>query len=450
MSKGPGRYLGIWPLPGGTGRYLHSLLRILRFVAEREPREEELARWMIDEFHLRAEELTGTEAVFGYMRVVKQLGLIERAGERYRLTSRGEEILLVGSRAELCRRVYEILNERYAGFDFLLSTLSEREPLSLNELHELLRREVNAEWRSRNQTLYRLGWLASVGAVTREGDGYRLTEFGRELVGLAPPQEERGMEGVEWGSIRERILRTQHETTRPEEFEEAVAKAFELLGFDMEVLGAPGEPDAVLRAPWLGGGFSAVLDAKTAEEGGHVSESRVNPWALRDFRRRYGADAALVVGPRFARGRLQRVAREEGIVLLETSTLASILELAAKGPIGPGDLIPIIAESGGTVTQSDLSPLEEKASRFARLTSLAAEACRQIWDLQREGERTRVSDLYWALGREYEEGEIEVALDFLGKLGIVRREENGDYTLLVDPRWIPYYLERAARVMRGR
>ena len=78
-----------------------------------------------------------------------------------------------------------------------------------------------------------------------------------------------------------------------------------------------------------------------------------------------------------------------------------------------------------------------------------AELCWQIWNLQGEEERRAVRDLFWALGREYDEGEIRVALGFLEALGVLRQEGGESYTLLAHPESVPRYLEIAVDVMRG-
>jgi hypothetical protein len=172
---------GIWPLPGGSKAYVNTLLKILEKI-NGGLSENELRVWMRATYHL-----TGEKAIGGYLRVVEvELGLLARVGEHLTLTADGKRLLDTKDYSFLLN----LLLTRIVGFEEVFQILSDGHHHSLKNVYLNLVRLCNVGWKKpTTQTLNRLNWLASLGYVDFDRDGYYLTQKGLEFFGRLPERE---------------------------------------------------------------------------------------------------------------------------------------------------------------------------------------------------------------------------------------------------------------------
>ena len=171
------KFKGIWPLPGGTTKYVDTLTRILRKIHDNNLTYDELLKWFISEY-----KLSGEKTPRGYLEYIRRFGFFKRIGERLSLTEEALKFLESGN----YKMVYEVLNDAVLGLDDILSWLSE-ETLSQDEVHERLVKKYNLiSWEKTVQTYFRLGWLRSLGYVDEKGRKYHLTDEGLKILGRGP------------------------------------------------------------------------------------------------------------------------------------------------------------------------------------------------------------------------------------------------------------------------
>lgn len=144
-----------------------------------------------------------------------------------------------------------------------------------------------------------------------------------------------------------------------EKLEIAVRDAFELLGFDAQRRGGPGNTDVIvhLRAGVFDAGI-AIVDAKSSGSG-VITEKQINFQALGDHRTRHGADRAAVVGPDFSDGRLRTWATEQGVALISVEQLAQVLLAHDAYGLAPSEILVILDPERGMVEMESI--IEEKA-----------------------------------------------------------------------------------------
>jgi hypothetical protein len=174
------KFKGIWPLPGGTTKYVDTLTRILRKIHDNNLTYDELLKWFISEY-----KLSGEKTPRGYLEYIRRFGFFKRIGERLSLTEEALKFLESGN----YKMVYEVLNDAVLGLDDILSWLSE-ETLSQDEVHERLVKKYNLiSWEKTVQTYFRLGWLRSLGYVDEKGRKYHLTDEGLKILGRAKEEK---------------------------------------------------------------------------------------------------------------------------------------------------------------------------------------------------------------------------------------------------------------------
>jgi len=168
-------------LPGGSKEYVNTLLKILEKV-NGGISEDELKVWMRTTYHLRGEKAMG-----GYIRVVKvELGLLDRVDDRLAMSAEGKRL----SDTKDYSFLLNLLMSRIVGFEEVFRILSDGQRHSLKEVYQNLVRLCNVGWkRPTAQTLNRLNWLASLGYVDFDREGYYLTQKGLEFLKRLPEHE---------------------------------------------------------------------------------------------------------------------------------------------------------------------------------------------------------------------------------------------------------------------
>lgn len=158
-STGDVRSLSLWPLPGGTGEYLNTLLSFLTFVAAKKPSVAESVEWFMKTYPSVQSEKTAK----GYVGVPRSMGLIENINNKLTLTKRGEG--LVSSPSPSALKI--VLEETIIGISEILEVL-ERQSMSEAEILKYLNDSLNLQWETSAQTKFRLTWLVNAGALAKD------------------------------------------------------------------------------------------------------------------------------------------------------------------------------------------------------------------------------------------------------------------------------------------
>lgn len=140
------------------------------------------------------------------------------------------------------------------------------------------------------------------------------------------------------------------------EFELAVLRAFQTLGFDCEWISEgtkSGDTDILVKNP-----YRIIIDPKTRSDG---SLAEINFTRIRRHRDSNDAKYIVVVAPGFTPA-LIKDAEQENVCLLTARILREILLLNEDFSLTPVDLEHIISKSG-LVDKSNLEQLREKYSR---------------------------------------------------------------------------------------
>lgn len=159
------KYLGLWPLPGGTDKYAETSKTMLEFIMKNEPDLDSLRDWIREEFPTVRTE----KALDGYLRVLRMLGLTEHDGQEVCVTDAGKKVIEGNEKSELT----EQLKNRIAGIEELIAEFSKRD-MDEVEACSFLKETLKVDWESLNQTKFRLLWLVNTGVLHKEGSRYYL------------------------------------------------------------------------------------------------------------------------------------------------------------------------------------------------------------------------------------------------------------------------------------
>ena len=177
-------------------------------------------------------------------------------------------------------------------------------------------------------------------------------------------------------AVIENLNRTEHLSSKPEEFETAIAAALAFLGFEAEQVGGSGDTDVVAEAPLGVDRYVVIADGKTTARG-RVSEAQINWPAIEEHRERRGADHAVVVGPAFAGGNLLSRAKQFHVTLLTTQQLVTLVELHELTPFTLEELRPVFAR-GADVDSATLDELRAFGQQISRRWALLSSLIDQI------------------------------------------------------------------------
>ena len=162
-----GKRLGFWPLPGGAKNYVKSTKKMLKYVAQNEPTQDQMIEWMPSAFPKAQSEKT----IVAYIRVLTTLGLLAFDGEVIKITNDGTEVLTKNAKEKILSQLILCI----AGIEEYLDYL-ENEPMSLKETHEFFKKTLSVDWETDYQTKIRLQWLENVDAIKKVGNNYRLAQ----------------------------------------------------------------------------------------------------------------------------------------------------------------------------------------------------------------------------------------------------------------------------------
>ena len=149
-------------------------------------------------------------------------------------------------------------------------------------------------------------------------------------------------DSYEIDEVIETLEGTQNKSSAYDEFERALSDAFDLLGFETELLGGSGDTDVFLSANIGNESFKVTVDGKTSSKG-KISDAQIDWLSLKDHKEKNNADYTIIVGPNFAGGNLEKRARDHNIGLLRVDELVKLLNTHKKFPFTLVELKDLIA-----------------------------------------------------------------------------------------------------------
>ena len=455
------KYASEYPLPGGVEQYFDTLVAMLRYIRDNNVTPDDLSRWMFDTFP----NASGQIAVNGYIATLNRLGLWLQQDNLIRLTPEGTAVV---TRAEsdpsdARRIVIEIKHRNFIGYDVLFKLLGEG-PQSSDDIHEHLKEALAVDWKSRNQTTFRVNWLRSLGYVEKDGKEYRLTDDGKavlhELNGQGrttvtiptPPPEKTGQEDPaplikRATEIADRLDKLALAGGDGKEFEEATEAAFEFLGFDTQLIGGSGNPDVLATAPMGDKTYRVLIDSKSRTSG-VVQQNDVNLLVLGKQKQNASADHVAVVGADFAGGQLEEFATKNQVRLLSTSELRELL-LAHAEAVFPLDVMRPLFQGGGATDEGVLSEILTSAESKSEVMLLARKVFAAVKEFQDKAGAINTDSLYYILKCEHSLPTIKLTVEFLKSdlIGAVGETDRGSLYTRVVPTTLTNKLSQIARMM---
>ncbi len=432
------KYASEWPLPGGVDQYFETLIALLRHVGDKPIQHDALMDFVFETYP----NTRGSTAVKIYLDYVSRMGLWQITDGQVRLTTEGSKLIeRADTRAVAAKRtIFEIKRQSIAGYDEILKLLKDKE-LSMDDLDAQLKVAIGANWKSKNQTMFRSNWLRSLGFMEHDGRDYRLTAAGatiaRELFGAAKEGEEiappvtppvaRPLKPLVAKAVdlADQMDKAAVKGLDGADLEKLTADAFALLGFEAQVISGPGNPDVVLTAPMGEGGYRALVDAKSRSSG-CVQQNDVNFNALNEHKAKVSADYVMVLGADFSGGNLEKWAQQHQVRLLRVDELRQVLVAHAEGVIAL-DRLEVLFRGGGSTDEAVLSQTLAESEHTAQAMSLA----RFVYDAVRAHQDAEgalnAHSLFYILRQEYPVQAIQAAVEFLrsdliGALGATQKE----------------------------
>lgn len=159
-------------------------------------------------------------------------------------------------------------------------------------------------------------------------------------------------------------------TAHAKGFEQIVGDALEYLGFSIQRLAQSGEPEGVATAPITPEStdvnadavirtYSFTYDAKSSKNG-KAKTKDLNVAVLKLHRDKYSADHTLVVAPDYEMGGLQEICAKNHITPMRAPDLATLLMLAATGPLDLGAFRTVFALTDPNAVHAWVSDLSER------------------------------------------------------------------------------------------
>lgn len=179
-----------FPMAGGIKDQFGKLLKILRKVRVSDLTPTQLKQWLEHEFDVKLRF-----AINVYTVLLQSCGLVEIQDKVCRLSERGEYIADTSAPIILL----EAFRENFMGFDEMLVSLQENQPISSKELCDFWKVKVADKyptarlWKERyfaNQFRHRLDWLRSMNFVENVADEFLLSRQGLKTLTLFMAPEE--------------------------------------------------------------------------------------------------------------------------------------------------------------------------------------------------------------------------------------------------------------------
>jgi hypothetical protein len=345
----------------------------------------------VEEYYRRCFEQLGVKrtSAMQTMHTMRQMKVFDMvAYNQYGPNPDVVDLLELGNELDFIR----YMHSRYNFIGELLTLLDDATPVP--EIARIASERYGFNQIDNGEVRTRMGFLLDAGLVDRiDWTRYRVTTLGKLLTDeltLELPTELRvdavGVEDATDQAVAgqlEVVLANLREYGRradkSEEFEVAVAEAFNLLGFVAHHVGGAGQTDVVVDAELPEkDAYRVIVDAK-ASASGLISDNAVKFDALKDHQRKHRADFGVVVGPDFA-GRVREWASSNKFTLLTIDDLENLLVRHARHPLALNELRVLFQQRDG----DDLADIEEQYSASARTAILLAKIVELLYDEAKE------------------------------------------------------------------
>jgi hypothetical protein len=334
----------------------------------------------------------------------------------------------------------------------------------LDELHEHLKDSLDVDWKSKNQTSFRVNWLRSLGYVEKEGTEYKLTSEGRSSTnkmiangggsGTVHPPIQPPIDKVFQSPLTERALEIADWLDNVavaggdgKEFEQATEAAFKFLGFDSQLISGSGNPDVLATAMMGERTYRVLIDSKSRTSG-IVQQNDVNFQVLDKQKQNASAEYVVVVAAGFAGGNLVEFAAKSNVRLLTTSEMRELL-IAHSDSVFPLDVLRPLFHGGGTTDEGVLSEILTSAESKSEVMLLARKVFSAVKDFQDKAGALHTDSLYYVLKCEHSLATIRLTVDFLKSdlIGALGETERGSLYTRVSPATLTNKLMQITRMM---
>ncbi|HUV55457.1 MAG TPA: restriction endonuclease [Candidatus Krumholzibacteriaceae bacterium] len=436
-----------WPIPGGLDNYLNTVYETLDYINQAKPSHAQLVDWFLDNF----DRVKSRQNAQGYVNnVFKSSGLISFKNRNELSLTQDGLVYLQNRDANL---LFEVINNNVVGFSEILTAIKMGKH-RLDEIHKQTQTflEGYVNWTSTHPVKYRLDWLRAFGLVSLSKGSYTLTDevkvdiepVEETKIIIKSPEEKDTTEipktpSLELSNIINSLRKTEHDSKNPSKFEEAIAKAFQYLGFFTEHLGNSGDTDVLVIAKAGKERYSMIVDGKTSKHE-KISERQISWPTIKDHKNLHFADFALIVAPDFSGGDMIKRASEFEVSLMRTDELIELLKMHEETPLNLIDLKSIFS-SYGIINIKNNEDFMHRVNDYLNQKNLLPKLISQLRKLQSSNEKTSIRDLYWSLNKEFTEYEINQTLNLLQSLSFIHKDEKDNYYSLVEDRTIKLKFE---------
>ena len=453
------KYASDLPLPGGVEQYFDTLILLLRHVRDDPCDHGALTNWIIETFP----KATQATAINGYIGLVSRMGLWSTKDDRIRLTPKGSDILEKQEvdPATARRAVADLKLSEVDGYDVLLKLLASGSR-TFDQLDAHLKQTLQVDWKSKNQTMFRVNWLRSLGYVEKNGREYALTAEGRQLADslgpITPPSPQPPIEPqpppvdqtdlVRTATeIADRIEKAATEGGDGSALEQATADAFAFLGFSTQVISGSGNPDVIASTAMGDASYRVLIETKSRASG-VIHQNDVNFNALNEHKAKANADYMIVLGADFSGGNLEKWAQEAKARLLRAEELRQLL-LAHAEAVLPLDSLRDLMEGGGSMDEAALSDILAESENTAQSMRLAREVYEAILKHQDQEGTLNVHSLFYILGGASSIQSIEMTANLLKSdlIGAIGASDEGSLYTRVAPRTLRDKLTQLNQMM---
>ncbi|MHB1423872.1 MAG: restriction endonuclease [Gemmataceae bacterium] len=335
---------------------------------------------------------------------------------------------------------------------------------NLDDIHEHLKEALDVDWKSKNQTTFRVNWLRSLGYVEKDGREYRLTDHGKSTfqqlngkagtgvtVATSPPEKfgevasspltKRAIEIADW------LDKVAVAGGDGKEFEEATEAALKFLGFETQLISGSGNPDVLATAAMGEKTYRLLIDSKSRASG-TVQQNDVNFQVLEKQKQNASADHVVIVGAGFAGGNLEEFATKNHVRLLSTSEIRELLLAHAQSAF-PLDVLRPLFQGGGPTDEGVLSEILTSAESKSEVMLLARKVFAAVKEFQDKAGAIHTDSLYYILKCEHSLPPIKLTVDFLKSdlIGALGETERGSMYTRVSPKTLTNKLSQITRMM---
>lgn len=407
----------------GKREEIHNTIKDFLLLLQNPTEKNQVVEYANSNYNLKQSSTNSFLTFLTNSQLVKRL-----SNTIYQNTKLGEELLIDLSALNLA--LY--LNNT---FKFLLEILKELKdnPLTAKKLSSI--GVVTYELKSENltETHQRLHLLKNAKLIQDSANNsFKLTNRGKILLNelnFENPSynnnndsgctETKEIPGSDIGNVLSNLRYYSTDASNPDNFEECLKDAFELLGFKARWIGARADTDVLIEAPSAPNySYQVVVEAKTSSSGA-VSENFINFDSINDHKdNKHSANYAIIVALKFDNTTLQKHAKKHGIGLLSVESLITLIKNHMSVPLSY-DNYRIIFNQTGLI---DVKAIEEPRKKMIQNKNLFKEILKLLIEESKDTETRGFllpRDIYHILKRSNEfkipptSDEIKVMLEFL-------------------------------------